>query len=343
MRELDSNSVPAYVESPIYVSPLDFVGKEADYLRIIRQANKAQQRTIKGFLENRLQDRGNGYAILTTGSDGRFEKGPYHTSKLELVLLVDESDSHCDIKQVVGDLQRMYEGEIFDDLDIRNVNTDCMSRYLNSPERTFPSIIGDSVLLTGSLNLAQKARMKMYSEFVSEKGRSILGRVGRKSKEARSIIKQEGKQRYRGKDVHHFKFEDGKVKSMYDPNGGLLSFKSGPLRFVQYTLMHEAIKQHRATPTAQQEENAHFMGNLPTAIDERLQHLQDEGRLNLNPSEVNDLINSYTYFVWAYNLVQEGYQDRNQKVVVFDKEEVAPRLDAIQKILSQKSEKVLIK
>jgi hypothetical protein len=310
------------------------------YTRKLLDVNISFQAEVRKAIRE-LYPRSKDFAVLTTGSDGRYEKGPYHTSRLELIVLFKKQEDQ-ELLQEIKEFNDYSPEVFFEDLEIKCVEKDSMSNFRNDHTRVFPTRILDGVLLDGSELIRQKAREKIFGEFLEESGKSILGRLKRKKLEFKSVLEKEGESKFKGEKVNHYQINDSEVISNFDPDNYLLSFKTGPLRVVQYTLAKELIREYRETKKENREQAFKILNNLPKNIPRRISHLRDNKMLNISEETSKDLEDAYRYFLWAYNLAQERYQKYNEKQTAFDKKEVKSRIDTIMYVLSQNETKPLI-
>lgn len=328
------------VQYPVYVSPSQF--DHVDYVQAIKGSNTSLHRRVNRLLQTLLsevdQQR---FSILTTGSDARLEKGPYHSSHLEMIILEEEELDPLVEKAVIETIENFSEGGK-GDLDIRKVGRDEMSYYMRDREKVFPTRIVDSVFLYGNRDLQSQAIQSLFEEFVGSEGQRISRHMGNRRRHHRSIVKSGGTQVYKGGELVHYEIDSNNAFSYFDPESEKSSFKIGPLRAVQYDIMLGIMNAFRGAEEDTRKTIFPFFRDLPRNTSERLYSMQSEGMLRLNNTEVRDLVNCYNYFVWAYNLAQEMYQNRGQVKLELPGNEVRERMDVITK-LSVKSNKPLVK
>jgi len=305
------------IKLPRHIYPKDLSLSEG-YSHFIRGFNKVLQGRIRTFLESSLSDRDGQISILTTGSDGRLEKGP--VSEMEFIILrEDTADAEQKMSKVIDKINNCPNELADKDIEIKILGKNSMSNYrgyLITPMR-----ISDSVLLAGSEEIYAKARMQFLGELFGETGKKILETMKEKKRGARKVT-DSGSQRYKQQDLIHFDLDTG--ESYYDPLANSRSFKEGPLRFVQYSLMHDIIKYFT---TQDKEKSFKMLENLPKNTEEKLRYLWVKELSSFTQGEINDLIDNYLFFLYQYHISQEAFKLKNRNIVEFDKNEVKKRLD----------------
>lgn len=313
------------VRLPKYKAPFDTNFKE--YNDVLKVFNITYQNRI-GSVFRELFAVNKDFSILTTGSDGRFEKGP--VSEIELIILYNnhakEHNYNKYIEHIIEISNIHHDGFI----EFKNLEEDVMSKYENKSDRTFPSRIADSTYLFGQRRLHYEAKEKLLKEFRGSQGKSIMERVKSRRKEFEKALLT-GIQKF-NKDniIQHYDLTEG--VSFYNSKNKQYSFKTGPLRLVQYGLMQNIIKYSRAVDF----DSAKFLlRNAPTNTAEKLFFFEAEGISNLSSDETIDLARSYEYFLWAYTAAQENFEFNNEVRMQFDEREVTERLKAIDKIMKK--------
>ena len=326
------------VDLPGFISPSDFSYR--DYAQALEASNRALHRRTSLLLETKLRGVDPHFAILTTGSDARFEKGPYHSSRIEFIVLEEDDFSPRELIRTVQGIANA-EPQVYEGLDIRELTSSSMSFFANDRSRVFPTRILDSVLLYGNEKLHESAVRKLFDEFVGKDGRRISRKVRDQARQFCRIVKNGGSQVYRGEPIVHYAIGENEAVAFYNPSRSMLSFKSGPLRAVQYTLAHGIILAYRSASEDERVETMEKMLGMPSNIWRRLYHLQGEGMLNLTPTETKDLANAYKFFVWAYNLSQEAYQDINKSMICFDKKDASSALEAVNRLVVNRKDSLV--
>lgn len=265
-------------------------------------------------------------AICATGSDGRYEKGP--GSKLEFILLTNQPGITSMVKHVMKELNGFNGNlEIEDTIEQKHLKRDIMSCYNNESSRTYPTRITDAAFLYGDESMLRMAKAKMVKEFQGEKGKSILKRVNARRKEYEKILIN-GKQKHKNMEISHFDLEEG--ISTFSTEEYKLSFKIGPLRYIQTSIMQDLIKYARAE---KYKKSLSLFTTLPTNTEDKLLFFEEEKILSLTRAQAAELADNYNYFLWEYNKAQENMNFYNEKQTPFDKIEVKDRLASIREIL----------
>ena len=311
-----------------YVSPFDrgylfHYDHVAQFNRgIMNQISLDLNEVFRGF-EGKI-------AVVTTGSDGRLEKGPF--SPMEIRVYGEERD----LEESLGLLRKYISEEkgikLFDDyIETKDLSGCRMSYYdkvikgeeilLVSPNRFF-----DSEILFEKNGIYEKAFRNFVEELRGDKGRSIFGRVKAKSKEYRRVTTS-GKQKYGGEILDHYDIEQG--LAFYDPEQKLWSFKQGPLRLVQFSLVKDLIRKIRKDNS----DKTPFF-NLPKNTIDRISRIEVEGRTSLSVGEIEDLSDCYKFFLHLYHKSQFHYAQNVSKLVEFDPKEVKERCETLERICS---------
>lgn len=307
------------------VPPINFVTpKNRDYTSYhdqLRQYNISLQRYVGNSLVQRLgRCVDDGCVILTTGSDGRLEKGPQ--SLMEFMLLRESSrDNLKPLKDVLdSDLNEGFYDPIFES---KTLGKQVISAYKGDIDRIFPTRVFDMRFIHGNPDLVFKAHKQIYSELKSTLGGKILNKVRKDARHARHLS-ESGSSRVKGQEITHFDIDSG--ASYFDLVGNQVlvgSFKFGPLRLVQYRLASEIIQS-----VIDEDANSYLdmVYHFPTNTVERLHFLEVENLSGLSHQEVEILSDCYKYFLWQYHLSQEKWRTEGEKRTQFDTKEVQERL-----------------
>jgi len=309
---------------PRYTSPdkRSFI----EYYDSIKQFNRSLQKNVSLYL-CKLMGEPQHFSFATTGSDGRYEKGP--GSEMELVVLLKQE---TDIKEILDALLKIIkektEKDVFDDIEIRNLDKDILSFYNGDKKRIFPSRTTDLAYLCGNNSFIGEAKLKLISEFSGAEGKIINEEIKNKKREYRSIMR-DGKQSFKGSNFVHYDFEKAEVN--FNPENGLWSFKYGPLRAVQFSIIKDLVY------SVKNKKDTNFINSMPNNTEERIYFFEAERMLNLSQTETSDLVNSYKFFLWFYHLSQ--WEHRNNEKTRIDaspfKNEIKERIESLDKILSK--------
>ncbi len=315
------------VQLPHHVSPTER-GPDS-YAAHIKQYNLLlQERVREAISEDQVLTNLNSAncALFATGSDGRLEKGP--VSGLEFVLLATPKTHVRKIDAILPFLYSLAPKLVDDNIEVKRLEKDSMNRYENNPLRVYPMRITDLSYLAGDRDLENEAKRRLVAEWISENGKSIAERVKSKKKEHQRV-NNTGIQQYNSDtDITHFDLEKG--VAFYNPDQKKLGFKAGPLRFVQFAIMHELIAYYRRIEKP--EENDLIL-RLPANTTDKILYLETEGLLQASPLQVADLVNCYNHFLWLYHCSQEESQQANRLDCTFNVKDVRERLAAIDIIL----------
>ncbi len=314
---------------PKYITPSERGYQE--YVCTVKQFNTAFQTRLRDSLGDVICSSGPHFGVFTTGSDGRLEKGP--ASKLEFVILNDGQLAEEQMSIVVYGLKNYRPSLTADDLDIRNLAADSMSMYCNQPSRTYPMRIMDLSYLAGNSNFGNISKIRLIQEWTGLNGKKILERVNNRKSEYKRITST-GQGTFKGTKLTHFDLDEGIAN--YLPDEGLLSFKVGPLRYLQVSITRDIIRYARSFPIPEGSRVLNLLRGMPSNTADRLLFLEAEDLLSINPREVSDLNDCYGYFLWLYHQSQEKLEHNgNESVLPFDKHEVKSRLESMGKIMER--------
>lgn len=313
---------------PKYISPVERPDP-VSYTAHVKQYNEAFQLVISEPLQEIVRWRNLSCALFATGSDGRLEKGP--VSGLEFVLLrkpTSPSDQIADLVAMLATFRPRYNIE--ENVEVKDVFNDVMSVYDGDFERVYPMRVLDLAHLAGDPVLLERAKWKLVREWVGPDGSKIAGKVKDKKKEYRNAFLT-GVQRYTATHtLRHFDLAEG--VAYYSPEQRVQGFKMGPLRYVQFVVMHDLIKYYRKLSVPLEEK---LIQDLPANTEDRILALEVRNLLRLSPLETSDLINSYKFFLWLYHKAQEAHRRDGTTETVFDIAQVAERTRDLSKILQE--------
>lgn len=311
MNQMTADNLPRFV-SPLSTSHLNYADR-------IRQFNRAFQRRVSDAIEAKFGYPGESdFAVFTTGSDGRLEKGPQ--SKVEIVVS-GRKNYENEARVVENEIKRRL-GDVLDpDIEHKTLGVLYIAGYNSSLSFPFPTRVLDLRLLYGDKSVRPDALEQLRYELTLQEGSRIIDGMNAKRRESRKVC-ETGTNKVKGAEFVHFDLGEG--VSHYDEkkkSPSRLSFKTGPLRLVQYGLATEILRKVRDG-----EFSLDFLEDFPTPISERLYFLETEGKTKLSHSEIETLAESYDYFIWQYHLSQEYFREHGQTRVDFDKKEVGERL-----------------
>ncbi len=297
------------------------------YIGSLKMYNKTLQEDLARSLQALLSSDNPHYAVFTTGSDGRQEKCP--VSRLEFVVITDGQFSPDQLDFVQYGLKHFRPTLTDEEIEVKVIGTDVMSQFQNIPDRTFPMRITDLAYLGGNRLLKDAAKIAMVREWQGSSGRSILERLRRRKGEYKRITESGGEQVYQGRNLRHFDLEAG--MAYYERDSGILSFKLGPLRWIQSEITQGLMVYYRSRPKPEEDR---LILSLPKAISERLLFLEDSKLTVADYSGIRELSDCYNFFLWLYNTSQEVSYNHGQTVIGFDQKQVKERLGIVRKILS---------
>ncbi len=305
------------LELPSYPSP---IGKDyTRYYSAIEAFNRQLQERVRAALMYAIEETATQLAILTTGSDGRFEKGP--KSLLEVTVICENQqlvrDEIKKLREVVGS---NYRESIFEpSLDVKSLATDIFSYFNNDPSRVYPCRVIDGRLLYGRLSLFLLGKAKIIYEVKGKEGKYIIKKVKDRKRIAKQVTTT-GMGRFKGERTY-FDLETG--EAYYDEDEYLLSFKVGPLRYVQTWLLKELLNYIRARSFNYGNQ---LLLDTPSKIPSKIHFFNYEGVINKTADERRIIIDHYLYFLWLYHISQYNSLKLGNPITEFDSKEVKKRL-----------------
>lgn len=297
----------------------------SEYYDSILIYNRRLQEEISNELVKLYEGISDGYSIATTGSDARLEKGPQ--SPVEIILF---TDNYCNCEDVVSKINHFVSRDGSAKIFQRNIEvkrTDSEMFYFifqkddgSEISISSPNRILDSKILFGNVYLFSQVKKKLATEFDVKKFQKIKDRL-----KDHLQVSNSGIQKYNSTTtLLHYDFENSEV--MYDPDKKLWSFKQGPIRSLQYAIVRDVMRG-----VLDNFSNSNQLLNLPQNTIEKLNYAEVSGYTKRSHSEINDLTDSYKYFLWLYHKSQKSYRDGFSSMS-FDVPEVKERLKSIDSI-----------
>ncbi len=297
-----------------------------EYYGLVRRFNDLIQTELNEKLKDKGDWLGSAVTLVTPGSDGRREKGSM-ASPLEVIALVDaQVDTDTLGLTITSALQEMSSTRVSKVEEFKGPDSK-MAFFRDNPHRVQPGRIADSRLIFGSAEDAKAAKIRLGHEIVNLPRHSIVDKVDDLRKDGRHATER-GQNRIGGSDAIHFDTETGIV--YFNPSAHQLSFKVGPLRLVQNTLLSEEVKHTR------RERDTNFISTLHSGIVTRLGQLSDDSMLNLTRASTEELAEHYAFFLRLYHRSEEGYVQRKEVALQLtpqENEEVAKRLKSLLEIM----------
>src|SRR3989338_7337567 len=168
------------VTLPRHTSPYqsDYRG----YISTLKKFNREFQEHVSQFFKEKLDGESLSYSILTTGSDGRYEKGP--VSEIELIVLtciqgncaaaMDRARiTHDELSRLRELVESYPQHLIAQHIEVKDIIRDSMSRYQNDRRRAYPTRIMDSIFLAGVCSFQGEAKRLLVTEFRGKDRASI--------------------------------------------------------------------------------------------------------------------------------------------------------------------------
>lgn len=307
-----------------YVNPFD-----ADYRAYgehLEAYNKEIQNRLTSFLLNECPE-SKDFTICLTGSDARLEKGP--VSLAEFLIFYNGDFGLNNFDRCKEDLARsVAKSELFrfiEAVELKPVSDKqkllCYCEMKDSEGNliSFPSPnrIFDSQPIYGDIETYQIAREKFLDEIKSSEGKSLLKKIKARVK-SHVDVSLSGIQNYKGENITHFDWDKG--LSFYDRNKSQ-SFKQGPLRTVQFSLVRDQIKAIR--------EGDNSILDLPKSTLGKLNTILVKGNTTLEDKDLFSLIDSYKYFLWQYHCSQWASNREDKSFNLFDLIETKDKIESL--------------
>lgn len=304
-----------------------------EYYDFLGHFNRVVQENFRLKLQQRSEKLNGDFVVWITGSDARGEKGSA-ASKLEFIAW--SKDSNADLQEYQSTLAQVLKEiggtNISEVVEIKGHDTPMSLFRHGQKERIHHGRTADAVHMHGDEQRITEAKVKLGEEIAAMPGKQVE-RVRNMVKDAsRTTLLQ--KNTIGGQERIHFELDytAGTGRMHYNPDSFQLSFKVGPLRWVQYALLYGAVREIRRSG------NTQFISTLPSSIVQRLRHLSDDKMLNLSKESVDELSEHYAFFMRLYHKAENAYIQSNHAETTLEltKEEVAEigaRLPAFTKIM----------
>lgn len=310
----------------------------------VRAYNQAIQREVTSRLERQLADITSilesckNFAIFTMGSDGRLEKGP--VSPIELAIYSRPPafpTSGCFVPS-----KEFLKIALRDIGAIHLVDQNIEERVLNEPSLSYTSVtssngttsqipspgrVFDSNPIFGSLGIYEEMLAKVFSEIRSSRsGSGLYDDMRRKARNHLKVV-ESGLQVYKGTSIRHYNPATGEV--FYNERASQHSFKQGPMRAIQFTLVHDLLREIRAGASTE------LITVLPKNTADKLRTAEVLGWSKVKNGQLAELVDCYEWFLWNYHKSQWSQRHHNQEMIVIDRDEMRERLDATIHILNE--------
>lgn len=303
------------------------------YYDLVRKFNRLIQREFSKKLAANADRFADTVTLITTGSDARWEKGSA-MSPLETIALVrDNVDLDAYKQTLIQTLNDLATTKLSSVVEVKDPTSSLV--HFNSTDRVQPGRIADARLLHGTPSDVHQAKHRMGEQIIGMPRDRIVEKVEALERDARRVMRA-GSNKIGGKDAIHFELKPdpvtGKGKVWYDPSANQLSFKVGPLRLVQNTLLAEEIKHTR------RENTPGFISTLRSSIVRRLQQLSDDNMASLSDESIREVVEHYQFFLRLYHRSENAYEQRGEVVLELEPdetEEVARRIQDLSALMEK--------
>ncbi len=295
--------------------------------------NKMFQKNLSASLAEAFGIETPCYAIATTGSDARLEKGP--ASYLEMVLFLDTHAEGCasslNILKGLGNFIFRQDGQAYsiENMEVKDLENDRMSECILNPGTAketrliSPNRVFDARFLYGFDAVFSKAKGRLATELSNDEnsyGEKLYDRIKSRAKDHRRIVLT-GVQRFKGDELRHYDLSSG--VAFYNPSEHLWAFKQGPLRAVQYALVRDQIRVLREGVDPQ------MILELPRNTVVKLNALEVENASGLSSDQIQELSDHYKYFLWLYHKSQSAHLNDKSSQITFDAAEASKRCKSL--------------
>lgn len=305
------------------------------YARKVEIFNSRLQKELTRIVESNWDGQEEQFAITTTGSDGRLEKGTQ--SKMELMIIHHPSFDPSTLDRSLSNFYNTSPQEFWQVNELKKLNDPSkpISGYHANPSRLFPTRLFDAELIGGNPQIFFEALEQQEAELTGPLGERCLSFLNDRRRDAFHVIKQ-GSNKFKGENIIHFDLDKG-VSYYGDPHlsrVGSGSFKFGPLRGIQYRMGVDLIRMYRAA--SKYGVSAPFtLDDIPNNTPERLLWLETGGYTTRSNSEISSLVDNYCFFLKAYHQSQWSYKHDTKTEVGFNRAEVRERLSDVVKLLEK--------
>lgn len=308
------------------VDPLDMDYRT--YASRVEAYNQHLQREISDIVEGLWDGTPEHFAVATSGSDGRFEKGPQ--SKMEVMLLHNRDFDPSEADIAVNKLIVARPGTFWNFNEVKPVGNPAspVSAYRGEIRELYPTRLFDAELLGGNPDVFLEALEQQEDELVTPGlGAECESAMNQRRRNSLHIMKH-GSKNFRGRELVHFDLDKG--LSFYtnphltEPGAG--SFKFGPLRATQYRLALDLIRMYQSVH-AKGGELPFTLDEMPHNIPRRLFWIEAGGFTSRPKSEIASLADNYCFFMHEYHKSQWNYLKSGNPVTEFNAAEVRARLN----------------
>jgi hypothetical protein len=307
--------------SSLEISPLEYYKVLTALNDVLHQ--DLRQKLMEGGANSSFKDVA---AFLLPGSDGRKEKGS-SLSKFELITILNGDINLEAVPEISQSINGILAEFGITQTEFKHRDSK-FSLYKDNPNIIQPGRIADSALVFGDKSVADKSRLTIADEIIEMPG-SKVDRIESLVKDARKVTSS-GINRIQGADAVHFDLNSNSV--FYNPASNQLSFKIGPLRLVQNTLLLQEVKHVR------RQKDRELFKRLEASILPRLSQLEQDKMLNFNKDSISEIAEIYAFFLKLYHKSEEYFRQTGNIAMGIDEQlkiEVAKRLAKLNELMGQ--------
>ncbi len=299
-------------------------------------------------------------ALIVNGSDGREENC---TSPLEPIVFIEEALPVQVVQNIRQQLNALLSGisgymhitradsgesspeescpfvvqDVYDPIvEVKMLAEGQVAHYRdqnNIPRDLWPSRIFDAApISSGSEVILARAQDLLCGEIAGAVGKKMLERERGRIRDYAAVCRadeHQGTQLRRSRTITHFDLKEGVAHyNRTDTGLDARSFKYGPLRLVQHTLISELMRAMRE----RSDDALRLVQTAPSHTADKLAFLKQENILRRPQAEVERMTLLYLYFLRLYHLSEFHYVISGQRqttVEIPDSQEVAENLQEL--------------
>lgn len=288
--------IPKFQElSKLNISPIS-------YYETLQNLNELLHQDFRSKLSELGNELGEMVTLTVPGSDGRKENA---SSEFEVIAIYSENCPHVSMPEMDEIIKNSLHKLGIEEIEFKRPGS-VLSYYNDNPSIVQPGRIADSQEIVGGSNSLLEIKRKHAEQLIKMES-SKIDKVEGLARSARKSIIDGGKNRIGGEDRIHYNLEDGFI--FFDPNASSFSFKIGPLRLVQNTILLQQIKKIRRDKTV------NMFNELPTGIIPRIKQLKDEGKVALDRDTLSEIYEIYSFFLKIYHRCEMQYRNTGNSIV----------------------------
>lgn len=296
------------------------------YYQIITSLNDLMRADLQKKLSQESKLVGNLATFILPGSDGRKEKGS-PLSHFEVIAILNSDFPVEEVEEIEKSFESVL-GELgINNLEVKTLGSS-LAYYKNNSHIVQPGRVADGQIIYGDNKSLALIKKQLGTEILQMPGKKIE-RIEGLVKDARKVT-ETGKNKIGGQESLHFDLNNNVI--FFNPNTKQLSFKVGPLRLVQNTLLLQEIKHMR------RENDSELLSKLETSILPRISQLSDEKKLTLKKESLSEISEIYAFFLKLYHKSEELFRETGNTTELIDEQlkiEITKRLIKLNELMRE--------